>query len=504
MASTRAVLAKSIVRGPREAPEDYATQLDQLWKSKEAAELALAERSRGFRHELALAHAGVDELAMALPPESAVIAFARFGGAAPPAAWPLVIPPRPPVGYVAFILRRSGEPVAVPLGSAAEIDALVAKLRQQINQEGRAPGRASVRNEAAYRRSGAALRKKIWDPIAPHLRGVKRVFIVPDGSLYLVNFAALPTGQSSYLLETGPRIHYLSAERNLVPPPPDQQKKGVGLLALGAPAFQDTSVFAALRPEEKNSENAKPILSASATFRGLRSTCDNFQSMQFEALPASARETADITALWRRGGETNAVQLTSAAASESAFKQQAPGKRVLHLATHGFFLGGKCASALDSLAAAEGQQVLGENPLLLSGVALAGANHRQAAGPDEEDGILTAEEIAAMDLSGVEWAVLSACDTGVGEVKAGEGVMGLRRAFQVAGVRTLIMSLWPVEDQIAREWMRQLYRARLVAGLTTIDAVHQANLRTLRQRRANGLSTHPFYWGGFVAAGDWQ
>jgi CHAT domain-containing protein len=146
----------------------------------------------------------------------------------------------------------------------------------------------------------------------------------------------------------------------------------------------------------------------------------------------------------------------------------------------------------------------GENPLLLSGLALAGANHRQAAGPDEEDGILTAEEIAALDLSGVEWAVLSACDTGVGEVKAGEGVLGLRRAFQVAGVQTLITSLWPVEDRVARDWMGQLYRARLVLGLTTIDAVHQANLKTLRQRRAKGLTTHPFYWAGFVAAGDWR
>ena len=102
---------------------------------------------------------------------------------------------------------------------------------------------------------------------------------------------------------------------------------------------------------------------------------------------------------------------TGAAASEAAFKQQAAGKRVLHLATHGFFLGGKCASALEASEKPRGKtpvSLTGENPLLLSGFALAGANHRQAAGPDEEDGILTAEEIAALDLSGVEWAVLSA------------------------------------------------------------------------------------------------
>src|SRR6267143_1506034 len=278
--------------------------------------------------------------------------------------------------------------------------------------------------------------------------------------------------------------------------------------------FQEASLFAALRPQKRETEEAPPVsASVNSTFRGLRSTCDNFQTMQFEALSASAREASDVAALWRRPGrtlrgvESNAVQLTGVAASESAFKQQAQGKRILHLATHGFFLGGKCASALGTGEKPGGDASVsspGENPLLLSGLALAGANHRQAAGPDEEDGILTAEEIAALDLSGVEWAVLSACDTGIGEVKAGEGVLGLRRAFEVAGARTLILSLWPVEDQMTRGWMRQLYRARLALGLTTIDAVHQANLKTLRQRRAKGQSTHPFYWGGFVAAGDWH
>lgn len=190
-----------------------------------------------------------------------------------------------------------------------------------------------------------------------------------------------------------------------------------------------------------------------------------------------------------------------------------PRKRVLHLATHGFFLGEHCRSSLDSsrgiakLARDDDETpppVGGENPLLLSGLALAGANHREAAGPDEEDGILTAEEIAELDLSGVEWAVLSACDTGLGEIRSGEGVFGLRRAFQVAGVRTLIMSLWAVEDESARAWMRALYEARLVKRMGAAEAVREASLTGLRERRERGESTHPFYWAGFVAAGDWR
>ena len=145
-----------------------------------------------------------------------------------------------------------------------------------------------------------------------------------------------------------------------------------------------------------------------------------------------------------------------------------------------------------------------ENPLLQSGLAMAGANHRAAARPDEDDGILTAEEVAALDLEGVEWAVLSACDTGLGHVKAGEGVFGLRRAFQVAGARTVIMSLWSVDDRATEQWMQALYRGRLGAHLDTADAVRQASLQTIQQRRARGQSTHPFYWAGFVAAGDWR
>jgi CHAT domain-containing protein len=142
--------------------------------------------------------------------------------------------------------------------------------------------------------------------------------------------------------------------------------------------------------------------------------------------------------------------------------------------------------------------------MLLSGLALAGANRRSAAGPDEDDGILTAEEVASLDLAGVEWAVLSACNTGLGAVAAGEGVLGLRRAFQVAGVRTVIMSLWSVEDRATREWMEALYRARFSQHFDTADSVREASLAFIRDRRARGQSAHPFYWAGFVAAGDWR
>jgi CHAT domain-containing protein len=183
---------------------------------------------------------------------------------------------------------------------------------------------------------------------------------------------------------------------------------------------------------------------------------------------------------------------------------------VLHVAPHGFFLDGSCESTVQRRLDANQRGEDGllpatrESPLLLSGLAFAGANRRGSAKPDETDGILTAEEIAGINLEGVDWAVLSACDTGVGEIKVGEGVFGLRRAFQVAGAKTVIMSLWPVEDETTRQWMETLYREHFLNGKDTGESVRAASLQVLRQRRAKHQSTHPFYWGAFIAAGDWH
>jgi len=232
--------------------------------------------------------------------------------------------------------------------------------------------------------------------------------------------------------------------------------------------------------------------------------------MRFEPLAGTGREVRQVAALWK---DSPADILEGRGASERAFKREAPGRRVIHLATHGFFLDETCSPATAGTRSVGGLAFArkkpspagsNDNPLLLSGLALAGANRRVSAGPDDEDGILTAEEVTALNLSGVEWAVLSACDTGLGEVKAGEGVFGLRRAFQMAGVRTVIMSLWPVDDDAARLWMRALYQGRLQKHLNTANAMREASSSVLRDRRARGQSTHPFYWAAFVAAGDWR
>jgi CHAT domain-containing protein len=332
--------------------------------------------------------------------------------------------------------------------------------------------------------------------------GAQQLVVVPDGVLSIVPFAALPAAGVSFVAEIEPPIHYLSAERDLllqIAPRPTPR----GLLALGGPSYDDGPTRLS---DAEGSTDAPTALGQTTTRRSMDS-CASLQTLQFHPLDATQLEVGDLTRIWP--ARDDSTILLGTAASESGFKREAIRHRVLHLATHGFFLDGSCLTP-----PAANQQTRGvgglarttpvENPLRLSGLALAGANRRAQAKPDEDDGILTAEEVATLNLQGVEWAVLSACDTGVGEIKAGEGVFGLRRAFQVAGARTVIMSLWSVEDQATRAWMRALYEGRFQRNLSTADAVHQASLTVLRDRRARGLSTHPFYWAAFVAAGDWR
>jgi CHAT domain-containing protein len=177
-------------------------------------------------------------------------------------------------------------------------------------------------------------------------------------------------------------------------------------------------------------------------------------------------------------------------ATVDALREASSGARIIHLATHGFFLENTCRA----------NPALVENPLVRSGIALAGANHRTRQSKSE-DGLLTAEEAASLDLDGTRLVVLSGCDTGRGQIENGEGVLGLRRAFRIAGAATLVTSLWPAADDDTRRWMSVFYVNYLTRKLSAAEAVRAADLSALRVRRAAGSSTHPFYWAGFVASG---
>ena len=521
--SARTRLATLVFRGVADTkPEAYRNLLDEARQQEEEAERMLAEKSIAFRQDQARTRLGKKEIAASLPQGTALVAFVRYArrdlqkpGADRPASE--AVP-----SYAAFVLRAGEqEPEFVQLGAAREIESLLAAWRRDIAHQAEAMDVPAKTGENAYRRLGAALRRRIWDPLVPELGDARAVFVVPDAALHLVSLVSLPVSSSKYLIETGPLIHYLSTERDLVPA---ESRRGQGILVVGNPAFDQ-----ARKVVVASNQQAIPTGARNGTgvtlLRGSRSACGTFRTIRFPPLPASQQEAEKIAAVWKRsvageGARTDSrspgqpssgelLQVTGADASAEAFEQYAPGKRVLHVATHGFFLEGSCESAVQrGLDASKRNESLlpatAENPLLLSGLAFAGANRRTLAKPDETDGILTAEEIAGINLDGVDWAVLSACDTGVGEIKIGEGVFGLRRAFQLAGAKTVIMSLWSVDDETTRQWMTTLYGEHFLGRKDTGQSLRAASLQVLRQRRAKHQSTHPFYWGAFIAAGDWH
>jgi CHAT domain-containing protein len=466
-------------------------------KQKEDAEETVAEQSAAARAELARAKLGLADVRRSLPSRSALVSFARYDRTTFTTTGSRITSRVVP-SYIAFVARSSDDIVTVPLGTAAALENAITTWRTEVDGGTLASAASPADAERTYRVAGARLRARVWDSIAKHLGDVDRVFIVPDGAINTISFAALPTAASKYLIESPQVIHYLTTERDLVETASTGSLGSTGsagsrgLLAVGGPAYGPAS--------------ATQTTAAIPDCGG--------GPLVFEDLPGSRAEVLDIARLWAPNAFLTGdplpapTVLSGRAANKAAVMKMAAGRQVVHLATHGFFLGAPCTTTpantrgVGGLIAARPKGAE-DNALLLSGLAFAGANQRsKRAGAD--NGILTAEEIVSLNLQGTEWAVLSACDTGLGQIKTGEGVFGLRRAFQIAGVRTVITSLWSVEDETTRLWMRTLYEGRLRQHLSTADAVRAAGLRVLRDRRTRGQSSHPFYWGAFVAAGDWR
>jgi CHAT domain-containing protein len=261
----------------------------------------------------------------------------------------------------------------------------------------------------------------------------------------------------------------------------------------------------------------------------LRAARDSESWLQFAPLPGTGREIKAIADLHARQPTTNIasfVDLRGTQATEAALRSQAPHCRWLHLATHGYFAPDRFRSTHqkepkpgDSLLRrfAAHQDISGFLPGLLSGVVLAGANRPPESGHD--DGILTALEVEQLDLSNVELAVLSACETGLGKTAGGEGVLGLQRAFQIAGARTTVTSLWKVDDAATQTLMAEFYNNLWQKKLGKLEALRQAQLTMLRrydptQSRLRGLQEvaedrapaprSAYYWAAFILSGDWR
>jgi CHAT domain-containing protein len=428
----------------------------------EKIERDLAVKSAAIRNDVRIYDVQLDEIRRRLPAHSVLISYVAFKAI----AVEKVDPARSMTpSYLAFLLSADTNEIHVfALGEAKPIDDLISEMRASSDAEAHSGGMGSTRNERAYREAALKLRERIWDPLAVEIAKAKLVLVVPDGMLNLVPFSSLPDGDG-YLVERKQVVHILTSERDLVPS--DVTEKKQGLLAIGSPAF------------ELAVNNAAP-----ATLRGEQPSCDAFSKTEFAPLPGAKAEVAEIGSEWKQWNGAEGEQLiTGDDATLGRFIADSPHNRVLHVATHAFVLDKSCG---------------GGNPLLHSGLVFAGANK------NHEGSILTAQQIASLDLSGVDWAVLSACNTGVGELHDGEGVLGLQRAFRVAGAHSVVMSLWPVGDEVTQRFMSELYKQRLSEHATTADALWTSARKLLKEQRAAGKSTHPWYWAGFVGSGGWE
>jgi CHAT domain-containing protein len=235
---------------------------------------------------------------------------------------------------------------------------------------------------------------------------------------------------------------------------------------------------------------AKSVMSPSTrrTERPSITAGQDLSQLYFAQLGGTAQEARSIQLLF-----PDASLLSGPQATEAALKRTV-GPRVLHIATHGFFLGEPATVNSATRGINATPQIA--NPLLRSGLAFSGANLRR--GDSNEDGILTALEASGLNLWGTKLVVLSACDTGVGEVRNGEGVYGLRRAFVLAGAESLVMSLWPISDYTTRTLMTNYYR-NLKQGMGRGEALRQVQLGMLKRNP----NLHPFYWANFIQSGDW-
>lgn len=381
--------------------------------------------------------------------------------------------------YIALLLKPNGSIASVPLGPAAAIDA---KVHKGLS--------ASAQDQSDADKFWAQLSDQVLRPLLPHLADSRQWFLSPDGELNRVPFAALPAPQQpSTPLAQAVQLRLLSTGRELVrlqQPAPS----GNPAVVMANPSFD--------RSGSKTSGAAKP----DATLTTAQRRSAELARSRWLPLPGTQQEGQQVASLLN-------TRLVSGPAATTTALQRQQGPQVLHIATHGFFVADQVAPPSDPLQVLQEQTPLlralrGEDPQLRSGLVFAGANQ-----PDldpNDDGHLTAAEALTLRLKGTELVVLSACSTGQGDIRTGEGVYGLQRSLTVAGARSTLLSLWKVDDAATAEFMVRFYR-RLKAGEGRADALAavQAEFRSGSVRGPSGEDwSSPYFWAAWQLVGDWR
>ena len=515
LAALRMQIARATLAGPGpEGSRPTSEQLAEWTAQEERLEAELARQIPEMNLEQKLRAADRRAVALGLPEGVALVEFVRFhvfDFQAVPARgesqWK-------PARYVAFVLP-AGEPDDVrmiDLGEAEPIDRMIADFRAGDHRRGRDRATAATWPSGATRPArpatasdaGSALRAAVFDRLAPALGGRTRLLLAPDGDLARLPFEVLPTADGRRLIDDY-QISYLSCGRDVL---------RFGAAATGQPA----AAAGRRRPRLRPRDGRQPQTGSADLGRQPATPTPTSAAAPREPGPRPARRRHHFHRLpgTRAEGERIAALLgvppwLDAAALEGRLKAACRSPRILHLATHGFFLAdqerdpdreapGLGVDSASSRRRTGGPAVgtaAGEPDAPLGPGPGRGQHLARPADPPEEaeDGLLTAEDVTGLDLLATELVVLSACETGLGQVHVGEGVFGLRRAFVLAGAKTLVMSLWKVPDEPTRELMEDFYR-RLLAGQGRAEALRQAQLAM------KAKYPDPFYWGAFICQGD--
>ena len=495
--------------------EEWRRRLEEVTEQQESRERELSEKSvalRNLRKPVSPA-----DVRSVLPPGVVLVdVFEYLHVLTPSAESPAAMYER---RLVAFVIRHDVPGVAlVALGPVKPLSRAIDLWRQVFARPPKVTDTASQLLEAQA--AGQLLKQTVWEPMEPHLAGAGLVLISPDGVLGRFPLVALPGKMpDTYLLEDVSLAVVpcaMALPRMLVEDSSAPRVEVAGVLLIAANIDYDSVTPAPTAPPTRKFGRQR-VAVRGADWKG------------FTPLASTRGELAAIEKLYRDTvGNTGITLLEGTEAREQRFCEEAVRHKYLHIATHGFFAPSELKSALHdseeqarsmSLSSSAASQFIGYPPGLLSGIALSGANRDPE--PDREDGILTASEVENLDLRGVQLAVLSACETGLGEVAGGEGQLGLQRAFQVAGAQTVVASLWPVSDTATRTLMERFYEnllgTKTKEEMPTLEALREAQLWMLRDGQDRGLvrtdppanagkpqRPSPFYWAAFVLSGDWR
>ena len=416
------------------SPEIYRQKLAELDTKAKQLEDQISRRSAEFR---SLSQPiTLESIQKLIPANAALVEIVRYQPFNPK------VPENQRFGnprYAVYILYPNGDIKAKDLGEAKPIDDKLIYFRDNLaDAETRLP---------QLQKSARQLDETLMQPIRQLLGNTKTILLSPDAGLNLIPFEALVDENNQYLVENY-HITYLTSGRDL------------------------------LRLKDKFASQQSPLIVADPFYGkagekvALTRSID-LSEFTFSGLPGTEQEAKAIKNILPQ-----ATVLTGSQATENAVKQ-AKKPNILHIATHGFF---------------KPERNVIENPLLRSGLVLAGVKIGQSAG---DDGVLTALETTNLNLVGTKLVVLSACDTGKGDIKIGQGVYGLRRALVIAGSESQLISLWKVSDDATKDLMVAYY-GRLQKGEGRSEALRQIQLGMLKGEKQK----HPFYWASFIPSGD--